>query len=779
MTSRRPTRSKIDFERLASLLLSDIVRLLPEWLPGGKPVGREYTCGNLRGESGQSLRVNLESGKWSDFATGDKGGDLISLYAAIQGTTQGKAAKELQQRYSSEVAKSTTPAKPQAPKPSKRVDHGEDLIPPPKGTKVPAFSLSKLGAPSGRWTYRTASGLVLFFVARYDHPDGSKDFFPWSFSKSKSKWVCKYPSDPRPIYNLDKLTEHPDKPVLIVEGEKSADAADKLLGEKYQVTTWPSGGNSWSKADWSPIYGRTVLLWPDSDEPGIKCAGQIADHLYANGCQVKVLNVQANGGWDAADALYEGFDFSRTVEWAKPLARVYEPEPEEPPPPAMVPEIMAPMPDEPPPIQHNLTVSFDDGTDVAYSHHELWQRAGLSTSKNGTICVINMANILKLISFMPRLKGLCWYDEFYRTIFTEYRTDEPHQWTEADTLHLLTYLQTECGIHRMTESCVIQAVQQYAHSNPRDSVLDWALGLEWDGTHRIDDFASTHLGCKPSEYALAVSRNLFLSAAARILIPGCKVDSMVILEGPQGAKKSTLLEALGGEYYGDCSSGFGTKDFYQQIKDKVIVEVSELDMFRKSDVNTIKRVITNPFDEYRPPYGRVPEKFPRRCIFIGTTNQTEYLMDETGNRRFFPLRIRSIDLDAVKAVREQLFAEAIARIQAGEIWYEMPMAAAEDEQRQRMESDVWDEVIGDFLYSSLLKKQDGVTVREVMVESLGFDVDRISRVDTLRVGRTLRRLGWHPKVVRRGLQTVKLFFPEPALEPTVAPVETQPQVTTH
>lgn len=771
MPSPSRPRKKIDFEKLASLLMRDIGALLPQWLPGGKPQGREYTCGNLRGESGQSLRVNLDTGKWADFAANVKGGDLISLYAAINGIKNGAAARQLAEKYIHDlkpVAKSTTTIKPPP-------DHGrDDLMPPPKGTRVPAFPILGLGSPVSRWAYRTSEGAILFFVCRYDLSDGKKQFRPWSFSKSQG-WVAKYPRDPRPLYNLHLLAEHPTKPVLIVEGEKSADAAEKLLGTRYAVTTWPAGGNSWSKADWSPIYGRTVLIWPDSDEPGIKCANALAAHLHSNGCEVKLLTVQANGGWDAADALYEGYDFTRTVEWAKPLARVYEPPVNDPPPPEpapMVPEVMPPEPPLPPPPEYSIRISMDDSTDICYSKHELWQRADLHTSNEGKTAVVNMSNVLKLIDFVPQLRGLCWYDEFYRTIMTEYRTDQVHQWSEADTLHLLSFLQNHCGIHRMTETCTQQAVIQYAHHNPKDVAIEWAESLEWDGVHRIDDFAVNYLGCDQSDYTLAVSRNLFLSAAARILKPGCKVDSMVILEGPQGSRKSTLLETLGGEFYGDCSSGFGTKDFYQQISDKLIVEVSELDMFRKSDVNTIKRVITTPTDLYRPPYGRVVEKFPRRCIFIGTTNQSDYLMDETGNRRFFPLVVKKINLDAVKQDRTQFFAEAVARVKAGEIWYEMPMELAEQEQSIRMmEADVWDDIIEDFLNSTLLKAQHGVTIRDVMIDALQFEPSRVTRPDSIRVGKCLRRLGWEPKVTREGGMTHRTFFPKEELEPTVAPVE--------
>lgn len=177
-----------------------------------------------------------------------------------------------------------------------------------------------------------------------------------------------------------------------------------------------------------------------------------------------------------------------------------------------------------------------------------------------------MSNVLKLIDFVPQLRGLCWYDEFYRTIMTEYRTDQVHQWSEADTLHLLSFLQNHCGIHRMTETCTQQAVIQYAHHNPKDVAIEWAESLEWDGVHRIDDFAVNYLGCDQSDYTLAVSRNLFLSAAARILKPGCKVDSMVILEGPQGPGNQPCSKPLAESFMATAPQGLGLRTFISRYR---------------------------------------------------------------------------------------------------------------------------------------------------------------------------------------------------------------------
>lgn len=742
---------KVDFELIADRLLRDASRLLPQWLPGGKTVGREYCCGNLRGEPGNSLKVNLETGRWADFADGEKGGDLISLYAAINGCKQIDAAKILSESYVAKSAARDIPKEPFRP-----TDQGLDLVVPPKGTRLPKFYIPELGEPVARWTYKTSNGSTLFFVTRYNLADGKKEFRPWSFSESKG-WVKKYPAKPRPLYNLDQLTSRAGAPVLVVEGEKSAEAASALLGSYYVVTTWPAGGNSWPMSDWSVLYGRTVLVWPDSDQPGIDAADAIAHHLHSNGCSVKILNVVANGGWDVADARDEGYDTERVIAWARERATVFVPRP------TPVVEVLPsnvepiPLPPEPPSEQHIHIYQDADQvpTSLASSFNELWVRSGLTLSGNGQP-VINADNASRMMSWSKKYCGHVWYDSFLQDILTDY-DGAVRAWTEDDTLRLMIFLQSECGLARMPDHATFAAVKYVSLNNQRDSAREWLSSLSWDGVHRLDGFFATYCGAPNNEYSMIVSRNLFLSIAARIATPGCKVDNMVIIEGRQGARKSSLLNVLGGEWYTDASSGFGTKDFYQQLRGKIIVEISELDLFRKSDVNTIKRVLTTRVDEYRPPYAAKTQAFARRCVFIGTTNQDEYLLDETGNRRFWPITTTNVDIDAVVRDREQLFAEAFARLSSGETWWEIPSDLAEREQSSRLESDPWESFIADHVNRTQSARLMGVSARDILIDCLKFDESRISRIDSIRVGRCLRKLGFDSKLERRDNAVQRIF----------------------
>ena len=263
--------SELDFVGLAGILLSRWEEFMPSWAPGGKLIGREYTAGSVRGGPGDSFRFNIEKGAWADFATGEKGGDMISLYAAIQGMKNGEAAKRLADLLNYNL--SDAPYKQQvAPKVTVNYQIGN----PPKDVEEPAMITSRYGKPTGAWCYRDEKGHQIFWEARYETMDG-KTILPWSWDLNMEKWVQKgYPS-PRPLYGLDLLRERKDAPVVVVEGPKCAQVAQELMGQVYVAVTWNGGSNAVSKTDWSALKGRKPLIWPDADEPGIKAAKQIAE----------------------------------------------------------------------------------------------------------------------------------------------------------------------------------------------------------------------------------------------------------------------------------------------------------------------------------------------------------------------------------------------------------------------------------------------------------------------------------------------------------------------
>ena len=196
---------------------------------------------------------------------------------------------------------------------------------PPKDAGAPKFTLHKLGEPSRVWTYRDGLGDVLGYVCRYETPEGKQiRAFTWGARGDRpAEWACGHWTKPRPLYGLDRLTAKPSASVLVVEGEKAADAAAELL-PSYAVLTWPGGAQAWKHADLAPLRGRKVLLWPDADAPGIKAMAELAAIISdpkGLACSVRVIDPSGQPeGFDAAD--FEGTT-DELIAWAKPRAKDY------------------------------------------------------------------------------------------------------------------------------------------------------------------------------------------------------------------------------------------------------------------------------------------------------------------------------------------------------------------------------------------------------------------------------------------------------------------------
>lgn len=723
-----------DFEGLAQALLGQIQSLLASWLPSGKVVGHEFVVGDLAGNPGSSLSINLKTGKWADFSSGDKGGDLISLYAAIHSLSQGNAAKRLSELIGFTLGGERATTRPTTPAVSLR------LGVPPEGTAPPAMISPLHGEPSASWVYRNAAGEVLFYVARYNTADGKKELRPYSFDLESKKWVAKSLPSPRPLYGLDLLAQRPDAPVLIVEGEKAADAARVIAGKVYVVITWPNGGKSVKNADWEPLRGRKkILIWPDNDDAGREAAAQVASILVMHCGEVKVIDFEPTScrvGWDAADALESRLDWSWFVAWAKPCAKLI-------PKPVVQAEVMPP-PAAPDPVN-------DESERISESRMMLYDRLGIACSENGNpIC--NVDNTLRVLEGYEAFKDLVWYDEFHCKYLTRWRAERVREWSDTDDLEMLVWLQREVGLRRISDSMVNQAIRVFANRHPRNEPRDWMSTLKWDGTPRIDEAFVKFFGAKDSAYARAASKNFWISMAARIFRPGCKADHMVILEGGQGKFKSTALSVIGGSWYAESHEQVTSKDFFASLQGSLIVEISELDAFSKAEVNTIKKVITCQVDRFRPPYGRSTQSFPRQSIFVGSTNDENYLQDHTGGRRFWPIRIGEIDVPGLIDARSQLFAEAVHRFNAGETWHEMPKGETELEQEERRSSDVWESIIDEFLFG-----RSQVTIEDIATAQSGLNIEkgRISKQDQKRIVNVLRVLGFERGRFYQGAKQVK------------------------
>ncbi len=221
---------------------------------------------------------------------------------------------------------------------------------------------------------------------------------------------------------------------------------------------------------------------------------------------------------------------------------------------------------------------------------------------------------------------------------------------------------------------------------------------------------------------------------------------MPVLEGPQGGLKSSALRLLASDpWFSECHESILTKDFCQHLQGKMMVEISELNAFSRAEVERIKGVISCQIDRYRPPYGRHAGDFPRQCVLAGTTNREDWNRDETGARRFWPVRCTHIDLDWIRNTREQLFAEAHTQFHNGAIWWDVPITRATEEQEQRRDRDAWEHPI-----SRWLESRELITMSDLLEQCLQIELGRQSRTDQLRAASTLRDLGWNRTLIRDG-----------------------------
>jgi predicted P-loop ATPase len=225
---------------------------------------------------------------------------------------------------------------------------------------------------------------------------------------------------------------------------------------------------------------------------------------------------------------------------------------------------------------------------------------------------------------------------------------------------------------------------------------------------------------------------------------------MPVFEGSQGAGKSSALAILGGDWFGECHEDFGSKDFVLSLKGRWLIEVAEMHAFRRADVDRLKGIMSTQIDRVRLPYGRMTEEHPRQSVFAGTTNRDDWQADDTGARRFWPVRCGFLSHEWLAENREQLFAEAVARFWAGESWWEVPKQAAAIHTDERRPEDPWEEIIGGYL-----DDHRTYSARELLGNPLLIDIEHQSNVAAKRVGVILRRLGWTNYVARAGDSTVK------------------------
>lgn len=396
----------------------------------------------------------------------------------------------------------------------------------------------------------------------------------------------------------------------------------------------------------------------------------------------------------------------------------------------------------------------------------------LPTINNCQIIITNDAN----------LKDKIRYNEFSarREVFgtLPWSRMAGKSWSDVDQAGLYCYFEIVYGISKRAN--IDSAVDLVAAAHAFDDVKSYLAGLVWDGVPRLDTLFVDYLGVLDTPYSRAVTRKSFVAAVARVRDPGCKYDTMPVISGPQGIGKSTLLAKMSRGWFTDALRNFEGKDAAEIIQGVWLVEIGELGAMKKADTDRVKQFLSQRADRFRAAYARFAQECPRRCVFIGTVNEDEYLRDQTGNRRFWPLDaykqppVKSVfrDLDAEV---DQLWAEAITRYEAKEPLYldtsmEKDAASMQEAHRERY---IHEDAITEFVmkpvpldwsardldtrrmywesYERMDKEilvipkmpRDRVCAKEVWIECLGFKLDRMTRTDVTQINAVLSRLpGW-------------------------------------
>jgi len=357
----------------------------------------------------------------------------------------------------------------------------------------------------------------------------------------------------------------------------------------------------------------------------------------------------------------------------------------------------------------------------------------------------NLATVMQVLRVSPELKGMLGFDQFSHTVTVMGklpwdRRDELRVIEDSDPILFQEWLQQN-GINVKAKNTVQDAMLAVVSENPFNPLQDYLNGLNWDGTERIDTWLAIYLGAGDTPYVRVVGRKFLISAIARAMRPGCKVDTMLVLEGDQGIGKSLTLQALAEPWVLEELSDMKSKDCKQDIQGHWLVEVSELDAMRKNEVETVKAFIAKQVDTFRPPYGRFSKEHPRQCVLVGTTNSNAYLRDHTGNRRFWPVKCGKADLDSLRRDRDQIWAEALTAYRRGERWWleNADTELAREEQDKRFEYDVWQDAVEDWLERT---NKSTVTGVDIMDNCLELPRSQQGTVTGRRISQIMEQAGW-------------------------------------
>lgn len=696
----------------------------------------------------------------------------------------------------------------------------QPIAPVPEFAPPAAMTHHSYGEPQRWWRYELC-GRLYGYVLRFDRtePDGTirKEVLPLTFCRDlqdprgSMRWTNRQWDEPRPLY-LPRGELHADPalvPVVVVEGEKCVQAGDELLGAEFDFVTWPGGGKAWPKADWPMLQGRVVYLWADCDckrvrltpaeaaagidagtepllpedkQPGVQAMRGLGELLAGQyGCTVLWVPIPAPGqvpdGWDLADAIADGWDAARVRDFIRSASPFGEP--------AVARAGGTSTP---------TTAAAGESGDTRRRSAPTWWDCLLLTEK-GHIAAARENVVMALDGWPDRgipgieaAQGLIVFNEFSNNVE---KTRVPPWggkagvWEEQDELDMGAWLVHEHRLPSMSRSTLEEAVLMVSRRHARHPVRERMLALrgKWDGQHRLRWWLARCCLERPPDgfdpqdsviqYLARAGQWFLMAYVARVLPvekigarvvrgPGTKFDYMLILEGSQGLGKTTLANVLGGDYFANTGLTLGEKDSYQNIQGVHVYEWAELDNMARADVSKVKAFVSSDKDRFRASFDRRPRDYPRQVVFVGTVNEDHYLTDPTGNRRYWPVRCtRPTDIDWLSANLDQLIAEALERLDAGERFWptrEEQRDLFDPQQQQRVVPNSLESAIREYLYDEDQRVpqggENGSLVGTIglkdLLQRVGYTLDKQTPALNKQASAVMHRLGWELKRAPKG-----------------------------
>ena len=358
-----------------------------------------------------------------------------------------------------------------------------------------------------------------------------------------------------------------------------------------------------------------------------------------------------------------------------------------------------------------------------------------------------LENVETVLLQDPFFRYSCVYDEFSDVIRVDGRPLRDEDLTRLRLQLSATY---ELRVRQQMIADVLTYVtrQKLPAVHP---VREYLEDLRWDGEARVRMLLPRYAGTDDTELARVLSLRFLVACVARAMQPGCKSDCVLVLAGAQGIGKSTFFRTLcGAEWFRDDAIDLRSKDAMLSIQGCWLFELAELSSTRTRDSETVKAFLSRAVDSYRPPYARCLVTVPRSSIFVASTNEASFLRDPTGARRFWPIKCKRPDLEALEKDRDQLWAEAVHLYESGQQWHltDREEALLREAQTQYQAEDPWMQPLAEWLAAPANAEPDGYTVAQLLSVALKKEKAQHTKYDEMRVATCLTALGYE-KVRRR------------------------------